>query len=240
MLSITSCPNCETSFVVNERQLDAHDGKVRCSRCNHIFNATEWLYEVPEETATEASNISQPPAILADLALSRDKIPTPPVQRKPVSRYFPTLIVALVFIALLQSTYALRTRIVSAWPQLKPFMADACALFNCKINLPQEADLLAIDDIELGEDHERQGLLRLTSTLINNAKFTQAYPSLELTLTDPNGKVQVRRVFTPREYLPAERKVVNGIAAGEDVYINLAMTVTDISLSGYRMSILYK
>ncbi|MEQ1601512.1 MAG: DUF3426 domain-containing protein [Methylophilaceae bacterium] len=240
MLSITSCPNCETSFVVTERQLLAHDGKVRCSHCNHVFNATEWLYEIPDEPATEISYAPQQPTILADLALTRDKIPTPPALRKPASRHYPALIAILIIIATLQSTYALRTQIAGKWPQFKPFMADVCALFNCKVNLPQEADLLAIDDVELREDTEREGLIRLTSTLINNAKFTQAYPALELTLTDPNGKVQVRRVFAPREYLPAERKVANGIAAGEDVYINLAMTVTDIPVSGYRASILYK
>jgi predicted Zn finger-like uncharacterized protein len=239
MLSITSCPNCETSFVVTQQQLSAHGGKVRCSNCNHVFNAVEWLSEVANESEADDVEAPHQPAILADLALTRDKIHTTR-QRKPASRLYPALVTLLTILIVLQSAYALRTQIAGKWPELKPFLTYTCGLFGCMVNLPQEADLLAIDDLELREDAQYQGLIRLSSTLINNAKFTQAYPMLELTLTGNDGKVMIRRVFAPREYLPAERKVAAGIAAGEDVYINLAITVTGVSVAGYRMFILYQ
>lgn len=37
----TQCPSCQTRFKVNDKQLSAANGLVRCGRCSHVFNATE-------------------------------------------------------------------------------------------------------------------------------------------------------------------------------------------------------
>lgn len=41
MTYTTQCPNCQTRFKVNDAQLSAAKGLVRCGRCSHVFNATE-------------------------------------------------------------------------------------------------------------------------------------------------------------------------------------------------------
>lgn len=140
---------------------------------------------------------------------------------------------------ILQTTIAMRSQLAGKWPETKPFLGLICNVFSCAVTLPQEVDLLAIDDLELREDAERQGLIRLSSTLINSAKFAQAFPMLELSLTGADDKVLIRRIFSPGEYLPAGRKLSSGIAAGEDLHINLAMKVIDVPVAGYRMFILY-
>ncbi|MEJ2528684.1 MAG: zinc-ribbon domain-containing protein, partial [Gammaproteobacteria bacterium] len=40
---LTQCPECKTKFRVNDDQLRAAQGQVRCSRCHIIFNAREFL-----------------------------------------------------------------------------------------------------------------------------------------------------------------------------------------------------
>jgi hypothetical protein len=50
-------------------------------------------------------------------------------------------------------------------------------------------------------DPGRNKLLALQATLRNRAAYVQAYPALELTLTDTNDKVIARRVLQPDEYL---------------------------------------
>jgi predicted Zn finger-like uncharacterized protein len=48
---LTRCPNCATTFRVTPDQLKARQGKVRCGRCQAVFNALETL---DEETTVRA------------------------------------------------------------------------------------------------------------------------------------------------------------------------------------------
>jgi len=46
----THCPNCDTHFEISQEYLDIANGKVRCGKCDHIFNALENLYENAPES----------------------------------------------------------------------------------------------------------------------------------------------------------------------------------------------
>jgi len=46
-MMITCCPGCNTSFRVTPEQLKAVQGKVRCGKCQHVFNAIETLVDAP-------------------------------------------------------------------------------------------------------------------------------------------------------------------------------------------------
>ncbi len=48
----TKCPDCKTKFLVNDDQLRAAQGKVRCSRCHKVFNALDSLQKPPQTAAT--------------------------------------------------------------------------------------------------------------------------------------------------------------------------------------------
>ena len=41
MTYTTQCPNCQTRFKVNDNQLAAANGLVRCGRCSHVFKAPD-------------------------------------------------------------------------------------------------------------------------------------------------------------------------------------------------------
>lgn len=45
MITSTQCPQCNTRFKVSQEQLDAHQGMVRCGRCQAVFNAAEHLQD---------------------------------------------------------------------------------------------------------------------------------------------------------------------------------------------------
>lgn len=44
MTDITQCPQCGTHFKITEAQRNAHQGMVRCGKCQTVFNAVENLY----------------------------------------------------------------------------------------------------------------------------------------------------------------------------------------------------
>lgn len=149
------------------------------------------------------------------------------------------LVLILLILAGLQATYYFRTEISAHYPQLKPYLVQACDALGCKIELPKQADLLVIDDSDLQEDAEREGLIRLNTTLLNRAEYALAYPLLEITLTDATDKVLMRKRFKPSEYLPPETPVAEGVPANDSVYVHLALTANKQVVAGYRLFITY-
>jgi predicted Zn finger-like uncharacterized protein len=51
---ITSCPACDTQFLLNKEQLKSHRGKVQCGNCEHIFNAKNRLTEISDDITSAA------------------------------------------------------------------------------------------------------------------------------------------------------------------------------------------
>jgi predicted Zn finger-like uncharacterized protein len=59
---ITSCPACETQFLLTKEHLKAYKGKVQCGNCEHIFNAKNRLTEISDDiqsTAEYQASISE-------------------------------------------------------------------------------------------------------------------------------------------------------------------------------------
>lgn len=46
---ITSCPECDTHFLLNTEHIKSHRGKVQCGNCEHVFNAKNRLTEIPDD-----------------------------------------------------------------------------------------------------------------------------------------------------------------------------------------------
>ncbi|MCK5647303.1 MAG: zinc-ribbon domain-containing protein, partial [Gammaproteobacteria bacterium] len=45
----THCPNCDTHFEITQEYLNIANGKVRCGKCDHIFNALDNLCNRPAD-----------------------------------------------------------------------------------------------------------------------------------------------------------------------------------------------
>jgi hypothetical protein len=145
----------------------------------------------------------------------------------------------LLLTAIAQSIYYFRSEIAIYYPKIKPYLVQACEKIGCSIALPKKIDLIVIDDSDMQEDANYEGLIRLSSTLINQANFNQAYPNIELTLTDIEDIPKLRRIFKPDEYLPNHADIVKGLAAGEEVKVNLAITAQGEAVAGYRVFVSY-
>lgn len=254
MSLITACPACETTFHVQPEQLAMHHGDVRCGNCSQLFNALARLavdtdHPVPSiaETPAEPSGVFaytvidrdriHSPATVADAA-SKDKLsqPAPSASHHKLAM---VLSLSLVVLALLQISYYQRTQIAAHWPLTKPYLIQACNLLDCEVGLPRQAELLAIDDSDLQEDAEYQGLMHFSGTIINNAAYAQAYPLLELTLTDVADQALLRRIFSANEYLPADADLSAGIAAQAELRVQLNLAISEAPVVGYRVFIAY-
>lgn len=155
-----------------------------------------------------------------------------PSQRSPVWPY--VLVFLLLLMVLLgQLSWHFRTDIVLRMPAT----AEAYAALGVDVPLPREAALVSIETSDLQADTAR-GLFVLNATLKNRAAYAQAWPSLELTLTDINDRVVARRVIESADYLqsgaPKEHFPANG-----ETGVRLWIEASDIGATGYRLYIFY-
>ncbi|MEO6118858.1 MAG: DUF3426 domain-containing protein [Methylotenera sp.] len=190
------------------------------------------------EAAITASIHDNQPSIFDDLA-GKSKLKAKKSRNKPRTWLVLLLAIVLLVIAVAQSIYFLRSEIAIYYPNVKPYLVETCKQLGCTIDLPKKIELIVIDDSDIQEDPDHLGLMRLSSTLINQAGFNQAYPNLELTLTDINDKPKLRRIFKPSEYLAANTNIANGLAAGEEVKVKLAITTQGETVAGYRVFVTY-
>lgn len=240
MSLVTSCPQCQTSFHVGQKQIAASHGQVRCGKCQHVFDALSRLAEVPAEPQSAPPSAPTP---ASSPKLVRDTAPRAKLKSKRAKRKIPRwllvlLALVLLLAALLQALYYLRTPIAAQWPVLRPPLEAACEMLHCTVGLPQHAELLAIDDSDMQEDAERAGVIHLSATLLNNASYTQAYPLLEVTLTDAYDKPVIRRALHASEYLPGQ-DITQGLLPGESKEIRLTLSAIDAAVAGYRLFVTY-
>jgi predicted Zn finger-like uncharacterized protein len=293
---VTSCPECNTQFVVKKEQLKAYDGQVRCGTCQHVFNAKTYLIK---QTRAKKAAPTRVEAVLSEITLAPDTQPettehievtipahlldqsfeettaTTPAnddstatsqnesnqenyqtpsflndltvdepldkgwRRRPFSWPAFTLCVVLLLVLLGQAIYFMRTEIAALYPQSKPLLTRACQVLKCTVPLPQQIDLLTIDDSDMQEHLTYQNVLVFSSTLINHANFAQAYPNIELTLTNTEDEPVLRRTFKAAEYLQTATSATVGIAAKEEMRIKLQLNTSDIAVAGYRISLNY-
>jgi predicted Zn finger-like uncharacterized protein len=135
-----------------------------------------------------------------------------------------------------QVVFAYRGELALAVPESQPWLAAACARVGCTIPPPRRADLLSIEASELAAERTAPGVLTLTAALRNRAGFAQAYPHLELTLTDGADQPVARRVIDPREYVGA---AAPAFAAGAEQPVRLHIDVVGLNAKGYRIFLFY-
>ncbi len=290
MKYITSCPKCDTHFLINDEVIKAHRGKVQCGSCELVFNAKTRLTEVadeitsaeeyqaivdeiehydqieeitigvdstdiPDATSTAETFLGElnPKANDAIESQPTLDIDTTPIvddfinksragkkTTKPLTKVLLAIFsLLLILTALLQITYNSRIQIAAEHPQFKPFLVQACVYLNCTIHLPNNLDLITIGDSDMQEDDNYQSVINFTSSLKNNANYAQTYPNIELTLTDFNDQVAIRKILLPKDYVAADKKIEDGIPANEVVLIHLPLHVHDAEVAGYRMLLHY-
>lgn len=349
MKSVTTCPSCQTQFLVTDEQLSQFNGKVRCGHCLSVFNSVEYikvdtaknttndavavsteveepqptpveevaaeesqeivsaesttssepttpvvesaiehpieekleasvadatpskreaflkelfeqanlpLEEVPASTTAPEEQVSEPSFNeneLAELNLEHDQAAVREInagevkpeyqyyleERKPTSPVLVAFLVVLIVTALLQGIFFYRHTLAMQFPELKPTLVHLCNTLGCKINLPQEIQYFSIDDSTIEEDASHAGVIRLSSTITNRAEFNQAFPNLEVTLTDTQDHPKLRRIFKPSEYLTKEYRLEEGIASGDSIAINMPLMADDFKPAGFRLLVSY-
>ena len=167
--------------------------------------------------------------------------------RKPASPLLRTLSAlatgVLGGVLAVQCIYLYRMEIARTLPGLRPLMTQACTALGCEIPFPRDAELIALDASDLQSEPGKPGQYLLHATVNNRAEYAQAWPHLELTLTDAGDMPIARRVLAPEEWLPADqRSTAQGaasFASHKAVSARIAFAVPELAPTGYRVYIFY-
>ncbi|MCK0511903.1 DUF3426 domain-containing protein [Aromatoleum buckelii] len=142
-----------------------------------------------------------------------------------------------------QSAFVFRDGITRTWPKLRPAYLSACAHLKCTLPLPRVAGAISIEASELQSEPGRAARFVLNATIRNQAPHPQAYPHLELTLTDVQDQPLVRRVLGPAQWLPAglleQGSAEQRFDAGRDIVVQLPFEAPGVEASGYRVYAFY-
>ncbi|WP_151635722.1 DUF3426 domain-containing protein [Noviherbaspirillum aerium] len=145
----------------------------------------------------------------------------------------------LLGILLAQAAYVFRDQIAAYIPQIRPLLAAACARSGCQVGLPAEVDSVSIESSELQALAPDSDSFGLTVLLRNRGNTAQAWPSIELTLNDSSEKPLLRRVFAPRDYLPAGQDLNQGFPAKSEQAFKLHFRLSQLKAAGYRVYVFY-
>lgn len=269
MNQTTTCPQCQTRFRVTEEQLQAREGRVRCGRCSHVFNALEILNDpalTPSQSESSGANENpfepqidfdtlpaKPVEPEPEVRVIRIQPPTPAIEPKISPNYpkygpppkpkraWPWVLASLILMVGLatQGVFFFRDRLAANFPPTRALFEQACAILHCRISLPRNPDLISIETSDLNADPARANIVVLSSVLRNRASHVQAYPSLEMTLTNARDEIVARQIFSPKEYLQNQAVIPQGIPAGGDVAVKLLMDLGDLKAEGYRLYLFY-
>jgi predicted Zn finger-like uncharacterized protein len=240
MSMITRCPACATAFRVTESQLHARAGQVRCGRCGALFDALAALGPDPSGSTAlpeaDAPPVSTSPMPDTEKDAAFDFGPRP--DRRSSRLWW--LGSALLVLALAgQGVYRYRSEIAVLLPEAKPLVHRICAELGCDVPLPRRVELLGIESSDLQADSTLPSVMVLTATLRNRAGFIQAFPALELTLTNAQDQTVARRVLMPRDYAPQGTRPEPGFAAGGELQIRVHIEAAALRPTGYRLYLFY-
>ena len=270
----TRCPGCTTIFRVTEPQLALRDGQVRCGHCRTVFNGREQLISLapladaeqeydelaqgpPTVTLRSARSLDPPPPAPTPTAMPETPAPSPDAvdyenrfawdrqkERRPRTGLFAALVPILMLALVLQAVFHFRDVIAANWPAAKPLLVQACAVAGCAIRPLNDVNALTIDGTELLSDPAHQGLLILTATLRNRARYPIDYPYLELSLTgvqESTGKVPIvaRRVLAPADYAGGTTDLAAGMPPNREMQVKVFIDASSTTQEGYLLYAFY-
>ena len=240
----SQCPECLTIYKVGAALLVESHASMRCGHCNAVFDAlrtlTEQLPEAPVQHLLAHPGDGAPPQLTVPalrpapgqqqaLFFDPDERPqrapsarrqhTPAFARarrtQPATRNWPWRLGAatLLLSLLAQIGYAERAPLLDD-ANVRPLLDNVCAQLGCRLPLRHDPAQLELLSRDIRPHPSVPNALIVSATLRNDANFPQAFPAVEITLSDLDENRIAMRRFLPRDYLPDGRSLTAGLAPG--------------------------
>ncbi|QNP41580.1 DUF3426 domain-containing protein [Lysobacter solisilvae (ex Woo and Kim 2020)] len=231
-----ACPHC--GFLVA-----AHGGTtLRCPRCGSPIDPKQAQPLPPAATAepeavaqadvaveTGTGTASEPAPEPAAVAVEKPRrkrgthapsfarLHAPAVVRATHWRSW--LVVAGLALLLLVQVVLAQRDVLAADARWRPLVGSACTLLRCTIPAWREPAAFTMLQRSVQPKPGERGVLHVSASFRNDARWEQPWPTVMLTLSDMDGRQVGQRAFTPSDYLAQDRD--GRIAPGQSATIQL-------------------
>jgi predicted Zn finger-like uncharacterized protein len=232
----TRCPHCTTVYPVTATLMAQARGRMACGACELEFDALDCLSDAANafdghaRRSTDVPRLALQESVQPDLfeaAFFPDPASTRPATTAPsfavAARRAPAgpsarwaAVAALLGVSLLlQIVFAQRDELAQE-ERWRGWLDPLCARLGCSLPAWRDPDALSLTARDIAPHPSVPDALLVTATLQNDADWPQAWPLLELALSDLDGNPVGLRRFTAEEYLggpPAQSTLAPGQSA---------------------------
>lgn len=145
--------------------------------------------------------------------------------------------ILLVALAALQVVVHERNRLAVQYPQLRDELVSLCAMLGLEVEPLQQIESVVIDSSAFSK--VRNDVYKLSFTLRNTSGIALATPSMELTLTDMQDQVLMRRVLNPSDFAAVPAVMNAGVEVSAAMPLSVRAPVPVERVSGYRLLAFY-
>lgn len=205
-----TCPRCESTFAVDPRALRQHQGLVRCTVCQQVFRVELAALATSAEDGSSGSRWGR--------------------------RLLLTVIALLVLVLIVQVLWWTRSYAYAATSTpVRQALLSAAARLDVQIPWPGPNREIRIVQSSVEPLPDR--LAEIRGKIRNDAQLVQAYPVIQVTLSNSYGGTIARLEFQPSEYLGPDRHAADGFVPGEDVSF-LLRSPKLVAAPGYQVTLL--
>jgi len=139
----------------------------------------------------------------------------------------------LLMLLVVQVGHHFRDTAAARWPVARPILAAWCKLADCVLEAPRRIDEVLVDSTALTRAIGLDAFV-LSVTLKSRSTLPLAMPSIDLSLTDGNGRLVARRALAPRDFGGA-----GVIPPGAEAPLQVMLNASGARVAGYTVEIFY-
>jgi len=213
----TQCPQCQYLQTVSTEQLRLSRGMSKCKKCSTLFDVLEFISEHPLE---EAEDIDDPKS------LSSARKQNIPLHVLWLYGFFAGILLLASQIYFFEGYALSQNRI------LRPWLLKLCQTLDCR--LPEYKNINEVRILQGGLQATDKHSYEFKAVISNQARFSQLYPDIQLTLLTFTGEAFAERVFSAHNYRPESAL----LAADEIAEISFEIAAPQTGIGGYTFKLL--
>jgi len=228
----TQCPHCLSVHALDAGQLALGRGQLLCGVCERDFDGLERLADSPAQAAAGygRGRAAAPPRVLPE-GMTEAARATPSgaaapafaqgaVRRRalPTGRWWTAVAIFGLLLAA-QAVLAQRAELAQD-PVYRPWLQRLCASVGCDLPSYSAPGQIALLSRDVSPHPSVADALLITASFRNEAPWAQAWPALEISMSDLDGRLVALRRFRAPEYL-GQAPERDSLAPGESAVIEL-------------------
>lgn len=126
---------------------------------------------------------------------------------------------------------------LSKHPSYRPLYASACNIIGCSLPTLIDTQQIRTTNLIVRSHPQQQNALIIDAILINNAKFQQIFPALQLEFSDINNQLVASRQLQPDEYLRGELAGAKQMSNNQPIQLSIEIVDPGEAAVNYQLTV---